>query len=670
MFSCHDFQRFFAAIAIAFGIAVFPGTASGQSADGGREQAILVLDASGSMWGQIDGVSKIEIAREQIASVLDDWDPGLDLGLMTYGHRVKGDCADIELVLPPQPVDPQAFQSAVNAISPKGKTPLSDSVLLAAEELKFTENRATVILLSDGLETCEADPCALAQSLEAQGVDFTAHVIGFDIAETEASQLSCLADNTGGKFFLAGDADQLTQALAETVQTIVVAETVPAPEPEPEPEPAGPQGIRAVAKLCDSCDLLENDVFWYVYEAETNLQGKRKEVSRNGNAQHIFELAAGEYHLLVLHGAAQATADVSVEPGRLSEAVVVMNAGNLRITAEAAPGGTQLDDGLFYYLYEAKQNLEGNRREVTRSGDARPLLRLNAGDYHILAKHGDAEATADVGVEAGSLTDYVLNMDVGYLRITPVPTEGAAPLEDNQFYYVYEAKTDLEGNRREVARSAKAQPLLRLNAGDYQILATHGDAKARFDVSVRADSLTEETFDMNLGYLRVANVMAEGMPPIENGLFYYVYEAETDFEGNRREVARSAYAKPLFRLNAGDYHLVAVNGASRTTADVMVEAGALHELTMVQNSALLRVEATLEEGGAAVGSGVFWYVLEAEQDLDGNRKEAARFGQAKPLMTLKAGNYLLHAQYGNADYFFPVELTPGEVKEMTVLLQK
>jgi Ca-activated chloride channel homolog len=645
-----------------------------------KERAILVLDGSGSMWGQIDGVSKIEIARNEISQMLTSWDQGVDLGLMTYGHRSKGDCNDIELVIPPQPVNQRAFQSAVNAISPKGKTPLSSAVKLAAEQMRYTEERATVVLLSDGIETCEADPCELANALEAQGVDFTAHVIGFDITDKEAKQLSCLAENTGGRFFLAGNSGELTNALKETVKTIAVAEPAPAPapvpvvvaeaQPEPEPEPAGPQGIRAVAKLCETCDVLNEGPFWYLKEPNKDINGNRKEIGRNGSAKPIFELGNGDYNLGVSYGSAYADANVTVLPGKLTEAEIILNAGHLRINAEATPGGTSLEDTMFYIVYEAKKDLNGNRKEVTRSGAASSLFRLPAGTYHVVASHGKARATADLTVTAGGLTDHVMDMNAGYLRITAIPTEGAAPLEDNQFYIVYEAKKNLEGNRREVTRSGAAVPLFRLNAGDYHIVSSHGNARAILDVTVKADELSEQTLDMNVGYLRLANVMAEGNPLLEDGVFYIVYGAKKDLNGNRKEVTRSGAAQPLFRLNAGDYHIVASYGKSRTALDVSVEAGSLEEVTMVQDAGIFRAETRLEEGGSALDDGVFWIVYTAKKDLNGNRQEISRYGQAKPLITLKAGSYEIDVRYGNETYVFPVQLSPGEISDLSLLLQK
>jgi Ca-activated chloride channel homolog len=73
---------------------------------------------------------------------------------------------------------------------------------------------------------------------------------------------------------------------------------------------------------------------------------------------------------------------------------------------------------------------------------------------------------------------------------------------------------------------------------------------------------------------------------------------------------------------------------------------------------------------AALDDGVFWIVYTAEKDLNGNRKEISRYGQAKPLITLKAGSYEIDVRYGNETYVFPVRLAPGEIRDISLLLQK
>ena len=189
---------------------------------------IIVFDASGSMWGQIEGVSKIEIAREAFANVKDSWQASNgNIGLIAYGHNRKGDCADIELLVDPNGGSIAAVGNAIKKLKPKGKTPLSDAVRMAAEQLHYQEEKATVILFSDGIETCRADPCALSAELAIDGINFTAHVIGFGIAKAkDKAQLQCIADNSGGQYFDANNADDLRAALnnvagleSETIKT-------------------------------------------------------------------------------------------------------------------------------------------------------------------------------------------------------------------------------------------------------------------------------------------------------------------------------------------------------------------------------------------------------------------------------------------------------------------
>lgn len=195
--------------------------------------SILVLDASGSMHGQVGGKPKVEIARAAVASMLKTWPANEPLGLIAYGHRRKGDCADIEVVSAPKPVNATAFTAEVNRLQAKGMTPITASVRLAAEQLKSSEQKATVILVSDGEETCKADPCALGRELENAGVDFTAHVIGFDLPEGPArQQLQCLASSTGGQYIEARNAGELNRAL-DTVAQAPVAPAAPAKTEDP-----------------------------------------------------------------------------------------------------------------------------------------------------------------------------------------------------------------------------------------------------------------------------------------------------------------------------------------------------------------------------------------------------------------------------------------------------
>lgn len=213
-------RRFVTCVALAFSTSsVTPTTVHAQTAI--TQDVMVVFDMSGSMWGQVGGIAKVEIARDAFAGMLGGWrESSTRAGLIAYGHRRKGDCGDIELLAKPE--DGANIASLVGGLTPRGKTPLSDAVRQAAQVLKFTEEAATVVLLSDGVETCDADPCAVGAELEALGLDFTAHVIGFDIAEGDKAQLQCLASATGGQYFDAADAIGLTEAMQGVVQSTAV----------------------------------------------------------------------------------------------------------------------------------------------------------------------------------------------------------------------------------------------------------------------------------------------------------------------------------------------------------------------------------------------------------------------------------------------------------------
>ncbi|MCG8506548.1 MAG: VWA domain-containing protein [Sphingomonadales bacterium] len=264
------------------------------------EDAILVLDASGSMWGRLEGEEKIVVARRVINELLGDLPADRRLGLVAYGHNRKGDCGDIE-ELAAVGTARADISAAMAKLNPKGKTPLSASVKFAAEKLRYTENKATVILVSDGEETCDVDPCALGTELEQLGVDFTTHVIGFDIGqEQHRTQLQCLAENTGGRYLSASNAAELASALEETVVKA--------------PEPVRTTGVVLRATELSGGPLIESGLEWTVQQAGGG--AVLFEASDAGVAE--AELPPGAYDIFVARpadGLKGDTRGVALRPG-------------------------------------------------------------------------------------------------------------------------------------------------------------------------------------------------------------------------------------------------------------------------------------------------------------------------------------------------------------------
>ncbi|MDX8405740.1 MAG: VWA domain-containing protein [Mariprofundus sp.] len=208
-------------ISMLFIITIFPALAFCAN-----PAVMFVFDGSGSMWGQVDGVTKIELAKEAMSSLLKDFPEGTDIGLVAYGHHREGDCADIEL-LAPLGSSTTDVAKAVDSINPKGKTPLTQSIQFVAGKLKGRDAPTSIVVISDGKESCNADPCAMAKLVTAAGVNLKIHVVGFDVKADEAKQLQCIAENGGGKYFSADNATELAKSFAEVKKEVAVAKPKP-----------------------------------------------------------------------------------------------------------------------------------------------------------------------------------------------------------------------------------------------------------------------------------------------------------------------------------------------------------------------------------------------------------------------------------------------------------
>jgi hypothetical protein len=195
-----------------------PMAASAPEESASPGNLMFILDASGSMWGQVEGTAKIVIAKEVLTDLIQGLPDDAVVGLVTYGHRRKGDCDDVEELIPLGPLNKQEMIAQVQKLNPKGKTPISRSVRLTAERIKHLEDETTIILVSDGKETCDPDPCGLVKELKASGIKFIMHVIGFDVTEEEKQELECMALEGGGQYYTAGNAKDFQLAAQEVVK--------------------------------------------------------------------------------------------------------------------------------------------------------------------------------------------------------------------------------------------------------------------------------------------------------------------------------------------------------------------------------------------------------------------------------------------------------------------
>ncbi|WP_294958494.1 VWA domain-containing protein [Sulfurovum sp.] len=308
-------------------------------------RAVIIFDASGSMWGQIHGKPKIAIAREALKNVVREWNPNVELGLTVYGHRRKGDCNDIETVIPVGRVDKNKVINTVMKIQPKGKTPISRSLRKAANELKFTEEKATIILISDGKETCDPDPCGTAKELEKEGIDFVTHVIGFNVDKKTDKQLECIAHATGGAYFSAKNAAALNKAMKSIVKKVE--------------KPKAPVLTQTEYTLVARYNMSPKGL---------NVSGVKWTVSQEGKVLYSgndeapkVDVKVGKIHVKAAYNRTgelqSAEGDMVLKPQAKNHTVIMIKSGKVTIDLAEEKGGPKVKGSVYIYpIIDGKPN--------------------------------------------------------------------------------------------------------------------------------------------------------------------------------------------------------------------------------------------------------------------------------------------------------------------------
>jgi hypothetical protein len=192
-----------------------------------QKNVALVLDASGSMNGKIKGGRvKIDAAKQAVAEMVNQMDGSINLSLRAYGHqfhRREKNCQDTSVIVPFGAVSDVASKvaSQANSLTAQGYTPITYVLGLAADDLKGLPGTRTIVLVSDGKETCEGNPCLLAKKLAAADAQLTIHTIGFGVDAQTRAQLQCIADEGRGKYHSANSVAQLAASMAAAAETEV-----------------------------------------------------------------------------------------------------------------------------------------------------------------------------------------------------------------------------------------------------------------------------------------------------------------------------------------------------------------------------------------------------------------------------------------------------------------
>ena len=177
----------------------------------------IVLDVSGSMNAKLGDGNRWQTALAALKEVLGTLPDDLNVGLRVYGHRYSSKsaetCQDTELVVPLGPLDRDKIMKTAEGLKPRGETPLIRSILKAAADLKAAGG-GSVMLITDGEESCKGNAKTAAKEIKASGVNLTLNIVGFTLtSEAVKKELGTLAGSTGGHYYSAQDGAQLARAI-------------------------------------------------------------------------------------------------------------------------------------------------------------------------------------------------------------------------------------------------------------------------------------------------------------------------------------------------------------------------------------------------------------------------------------------------------------------------
>lgn len=240
-------------------------TQQGASQQGGAENVMIILDASYSMSEPIGGrggEDKMVAAKRTVLEVLRNIAPSTRVGLRVYGNSANQftACKATSLLVPLGENNRNLIASKMIGLKPTGATPISYTVLRSLQEdFNAVKGNQSIILISDGIETCGEDPCNVAVKMQQMGVNIKINVIGLGLQDYAAvKQLRCVALATKGQFYTANTAAELANSLnkALAVETKVQGTIIPNSQsaapvqpPQATPAPASPEKVYQETEL-------------------------------------------------------------------------------------------------------------------------------------------------------------------------------------------------------------------------------------------------------------------------------------------------------------------------------------------------------------------------------------------------------------------------------------
>ena len=535
-------------------------------------KVVIIFDASGSMWGQIDGKPKIEIARDALKNVLKDWNKNVEIGLTVYGHRQKGDCNDIESVIPVGRVDKKRFISTVTSIRPKGKTPISRSLRKVADELKYTEEKATIILISDGKETCDPDPCGVAKELKQEGIDFITHVIGFNVDKNTDKQLECIAKATGGEYFSAKNASALNKAIKKVVKKV-------------EKKPVDTTLVPVVRYDMSPNGLNISDIELIVTQNSTTLYSGKDEAPKVKAKVGSVNVKAKYLRASIEQNMEQ---NFTIKAGNKNVLKLLLKSGEATIDASEQEGGSKVKASIHIYpLINDKPKIDDEIAWCVSTKSKACIRVLPIGDYMLTATYSSMKTKKSFSIKDKEKKKiHVYFKQTGKVEITGSEKEGGKLV--SLYGYIYPRDENGEKSGSNVGqvnnRNAKEPSIHKIPVGKYVMEVKYNRFKKVVPFEIKAGKTTKIHVVMGqTGKVEITGSEKEGGKLVS--LYGYIYPRDENGEKSGSNVGqvnnRNAKEPSIHKIPVGKYVMEVKYNRFKKVVPFEIKAGKTTKIHVV-----------------------------------------------------------------------------------------
>jgi Ca-activated chloride channel family protein len=627
--------------------------------------AILVFDGSASMWGGLDGprIIKLTVAREAVRRALGRIGSQTRVGLASFGHR-RGDCADVEVLRQPEPVDVARLMEPLEKLNPRGRGPVTLAIREAAKALPPAPAKRSLVLIHDDADNCQQNVCVAAQELRATGV--TVHVVGIALKPDDLARTACLPQMTGGRLFHAQNAEQVAAGVEEALKlaSSEAGRIEPAAPPKGSPPPSARPNVATAAKppadappglylrslLAPKSEPVGLSLHWTV-----TAEAEPRDVVFSGRATspHVA-VPPGRYLVEARDGPVSAGTTAVVGDNAPTVAEVVLNAGILRVRAQAQKSGAPLSDAIVTVSEvapgEGRRDAPIGQPMVAFKGSDGVAI-LPAGRYLVRVEQGLARTDRSVVVPVGSQGVLDVPLNAARLQLSAAGKE-VAESGEALIFSIAEDDPDAPSGRREVARSAARQADFVLAPGTYYVIARLGMIEARESLAVGPGDVVKRTLSVAAGRLALATKPIGPGASLAEPVSYRIER----IDGASQDAITTSRPAPVLLLLGGRYRVEGRYGVinARVVREVEVKAGQTQQLTLEHQVANLKLR-LVGSGGTPVAE-VFWDVK------DEAGMTVWTTGQSEPSAALQAGRYRIRAETREKRYERAVELRAGEAR--------